>query len=129
MKKEQEKIPQILLVDDEPAILFVLEYLLAKEGYLIQKASNSAEALETLKTFVPDVAILDVMMPGIDGFELAKIIRQNPLCENVQIVFLTTKGTKKDRQTGYSSGGEVYIIKPFDNDDLLLTIKDLLKYG
>lgn len=118
---------KILLVDDEPNILIALEFLLAKEGYTIAKAGNGEEALEVMNTFQPHLVILDVMMPGISGFEVASAIRKESKFDQVQIIFLTAKGTEEDRWQGYSSGGEIYLTKPFENDDLVDSVNYILE--
>ena len=69
------------------------------------------------------------MMPGMNGFELGQKIRQMPLLEQTKIIFLTAKGTMNDKQTGYASGAEVYMIKPFDNDELVATVNEMMAYG
>lgn len=77
--------------------------------------------------FMPDLVILDVMMPGIDGFEVAMRIRNSSELNNVRIIFLTAKGTGEDKLKGHGSGGEVYITKPFDNDDLVNTVSEIFE--
>lgn len=119
----------ILLVDDEPNILMALEFLLQREGYRIEKALSSAQALDLLTDFHPDIAVLDVMMPGMDGFELAHRIRLSPGLEKTRIVFLTAKGTSDDRMRGYDSGGEYYLVKPFDNDEFVRVIHELREFS
>lgn len=121
--------PKILLADDEPNILLALEFLLQREGYQVEKAFNGLEAVEKALAFKPDVLVLDVMMPGIDGYEAAKKVRQHPELENTCIVFLTAKGTQQDRLRGYSTGGEYYLVKPFDNDYFVETIREILDFG
>ena len=120
---------RILLVDDEPNILLAIEFLLKKEGYTIKKAFDGLQALELAVSFQPDIIVLDVMMPELDGFEVAQRIRNTPTLEDVRIIFLTARGTPNDKMTGYSSGGEVYLIKPFDNDELVRTVKELIEFG
>jgi len=120
---------RVLLVDDEPHILTALEFLVETAGYQVRKAREGKEALRLAKDFLPDIIVLDVMMPGMDGFEVAKHIRQMPELEDARIVFLTAKGTMQDRAQGYSSGGEVYLTKPFDNDQLLTIINEVLEFG
>lgn len=119
---------KVLIVDDEPNILIALEFLIRQEGYEVQKANDGQQALQVLKNFRPDVAILDVMMPRMDGFELAKRIRNQEELANTAIVFLTAKGTQEDRFTGYANGAEVYLTKPFDNQELIDTINELISY-
>lgn len=120
---------KVLIVDDEPNIVLAIDFLLSQKGFQTEKAYNGMEALEKLKTFQPNVVVLDVMMPGMTGFEVARKIRITEGFANVQIVFLTAKGTTKDKMQGYSNGGDLYLTKPFDNDDLVMTIEEVLQYG
>lgn len=124
-----ENTTRILLVDDEPNILIALEFLFEKEGYIVQKAFDGLQALEKLVTFNPNIIVLDVMMPGLDGFEVARRIRMMEGYDDVRIIFLTAKGTNQDKRNGYGSGGEVYITKPFDNDELVRTVNEVVEYG
>lgn len=127
--KTTDPAAKVLIVDDEPNIVLVIEFLLQREGYQTQKAFHGADALAKAADFQPDIVVLDVMMPGIDGFEVARRIRQQPAMENTKIVFLTAKGTQSDKETGYASGAEVYMVKPFDNDELVTVISEMLTYG
>ncbi len=120
---------KILIVDDEPNILISLQFLLEQAGLIVITAPRANTALALAKKEMPNLAILDVMMPGMDGFELAKQLRSLPAMEQLQIVFLTARGTTQDKKEGYKSGGEVYITKPFDNQALVDTILELLTYG
>lgn len=119
----------ILLVDDEPNIIVPIEFLMKQQGFHVEKAYNGEEALTILKSCIPNIIILDVMMPKMDGFQLAKKIRENPACENVHILFLTAKGTDSDKLNGYATGGEAYITKPFDNDQLVNIVTEMLEFG
>ena len=120
---------RILIVDDEPNILLVLDFLLSRLGYPIQKAENGLDALKITAEFRPTLIVLDVMMPGMDGFEVAQRIRQQPEMVDVRIVFLTAKGTILDKQTGYNSGADYYLTKPFDNDEFIQIIQEIVAYG
>jgi DNA-binding response OmpR family regulator len=120
---------KVLVVDDEPNIVVALEFLLQKEGYQVEKAYNGSDALQTARAFIPDVIVLDVMMPGLNGFEVARQIREMPELEYTKIVFLTAKGTERDKETGYANGGEYYLIKPFDNDVFVNTVNEIMAYG
>ncbi len=124
-----EKKATILLVDDEPNILVPLEFLVKQQGYQVEKATSGQEALDKMPGCLPDLVILDVMMPGMDGFEVARRIRQDERFENTRIIFLTAKGSQADRQSGYSTGGEIYLVKPFDNDELIDIVNELLAFG
>ena len=128
--RQTDKPTHILLVDDEPNILLAIEFLLKKEGYYnIKKAFDGLQALKLVASFRPDIVILDVMMPELDGFEVARRIRNMPDFEHVRIIFLTAKGTQQDKMKGYTSGGEVYLIKPFDNDELVRIVNEVVEYG
>ena len=118
-----------MVVDDEPNIVLILEFLLQREGYHVEKAYNGLQALELANTFLPDIIVLDVMMPGMDGFEVARKMRSNPVLESAKIVFLTAKGTQRDKESGYANGAEYYMIKPFDNDEFVNTINEIMAYG
>jgi len=110
---------KILVVDDEENILISLTYLLKKEGFTVQTATNGKEALELFKQFKPQVILLDVMMPEKDGFSTAKDIRSIDKKSDTYIIFLTAKGTSQDKMKGYISGADDYVVKPFDNEILL----------
>ncbi len=119
----------ILIVDDEPNILLAVEFLLQKAGHKVLKANNAEQALSLANQHFPKVMVLDVMMPGMNGFELARQLRQNSRHQDARIIFLTAKGAQADRFKGYDSGGEVYLTKPFDNDELVMTINEVLEFG
>jgi len=117
---------KILIVDDEVHIVKALEFLFSDAGYDIQTAHDGHTALQKALEFMPNVLLLDVMMPGMDGFTVAKTIRQNENLTDTYIIFLTAKGASSDKMTGYDSGAEYYIVKPFDNDDILEKVTDIL---
>jgi CheY-like chemotaxis protein len=120
---------KILIVDDEPNIVLAIEFLLQRAGYQTEKAFNGLEAMEIATVFKPDLVLLDVMMPGMNGFELGQKIRQMPMLEHTKIIFLTAKGTQRDKETGYASGAEAYMIKPFENEDLVMAVNEMMAYG
>lgn len=120
---------KILLVDDEPNILVPLEFLVKQQGYEVLKASNGEDALQLMAIHQPMIVVLDVMMPGMDGFEVARQIRQKEDYDQTRIIFLTARGTQQDRFQGYDSGGELYLIKPFDNDELIMMINEVVEFG
>lgn len=120
---------KILIVDDEPGILTALEFLVSHAGYLTQTAVCGEEALEKAGQFIPDIILLDVMMPGMDGFETARQIRNDQRFDHSHIIFLTARGASLDRKEGYASGAEIYLTKPFDNNELIQTIEELIRYG
>lgn len=120
---------RILLVDDEPNILTALSFLLNREGHWVHTAQSGEEAWEKLQTLTPDIVVLDVMMPGMNGYELAEKIRKEPRFEAVRIIFLTAKGAAADKMSGYDAGGEYYLVKPFENQDFVAIIQELAAYG
>jgi len=114
----------ILVVDDDPGIVSVLRRGLAFEGYAVNTASDGAEALAKLRDKEPDLVILDIMMPGIDGIEVSKRLRQ---VSDIPILMLTAKGTVVDKVAGLGSGADDYLVKPFEFDELLARVKALLR--
>lgn len=126
---QENEIVRILLVDDEPNILTALEFLIQKEGYEVHKSINGEDALAMVEKYKPKVVVLDVMMPRMNGYDVAKRIRSNANFDQTQIIFLTARGTQDDRFEGYGSGAEIYLTKPFDNEELVNTIKELVEFG
>ena len=114
----------ILVVDDDPQITHSLKRGLTYKGYDVVTASSGAEALAEARERQPDLVILDIMMPGIDGLEVSKRLRR---AGNVPILMLTAKGTVVDKVTGLDSGADDYLVKPFAFDELLARIKVLLR--
>jgi len=110
---------KVLVVDDEENIVYALRLLLSKSGFEVFHAYNGVEALEKYIKVKPDVVLLDIMMPIKDGFNTAKEIRDLDVQSTSKIIFLTAKGTIKDKMKAYEKGGDDYIIKPFNNSELL----------
>lgn len=119
---------RVLIVDDEPNIVIAIEYLMQQQGFETATAHNGEEAIQLASTFRPDLIILDVMMPRADGFEVAHTIRQTPDLEGIKIVFLTAKGTTRDKLNGYDAGGDMYFTKPFDNEELVHVVSEMLEF-
>jgi DNA-binding response OmpR family regulator len=117
---------KILIVDDEPNILMSLDFLMRKEGYEVFVARNGTEALESLAQNQPDLVLLDIMMPDVDGYEICKQIKQNPELENCKVVFISAKSKESDIQKGYEIGADFYITKPFSNKTIVAKVKELL---
>lgn len=118
---------KILLVDDDPDILEFLSYNLKKEAYDIAIAHDGAEAVVKAKEFNPDLILMDVMMPNMDGIEACEEIRKNPENQNTIIAFLTARGEDFSQIAGYEAGGDDYITKPIKPKVLLSKIKSLLR--
>lgn len=117
----------ILVVDDDPDIARFVEVNLRSAGYDVAVAGDGEEALERAGDVRPDLVLLDVMMPRIDGFEVAQRLRKNPQTANTSIIMLTAKALSADKVTGLQSGADDYIIKPFDPIELLARVKGTLR--
>jgi diguanylate cyclase (GGDEF)-like protein len=117
----------ILVVDDDPDIARFVEVNLRSAGYDVAVAGDGEEALEKAGELRPDLVLLDVMMPRIDGFEVAARLRKNPQTANTSIIMLTAKALSADKVTGLQSGADDYIIKPFDPIELLARVKGTLR--
>jgi diguanylate cyclase (GGDEF)-like protein len=117
----------ILVVDDDPDIARFVEVNLKSAGYDVAVANDGEEALQRAGELRPDLVLLDVMMPRIDGFEVAQRLRKNPQTANTSIIMLTAKALSADKVTGLQSGADDYIIKPFDPIELLARVKGTLR--
>lgn len=119
---------KILVVDDEESLLALLDAILDKEGYSVITASNGQDALQILDKQKPDLAILDMMMPGMSGREVCEKIRANPKTKDMKVIFLTVA---KFSETGKDILSKMkvsdYITKPFENEDLVKRVKKALK--
>lgn len=121
---QQTKGIKILLVDDEPNILNFLELGLQNEGYETQTAQDGISAINLLKQFQPHVVVLDVMMPGMDGFEVCRMLKKT---ENVAVIMLTARDEVDDRVKGLNLGADDYMVKPFSFEELLARINARLR--
>src|SRR3972149_3270922 len=117
-------IMRILVVDDDPQISSLLKRGLSYEGYTVDIAADGPEALARARENEPDLVILDILMPGMDGFEVARRLRQG---SKVPILMLTAKGAVADKVVGLDSGADDYLVKPFDFDELLARVRALLR--
>lgn len=116
----------ILVVDDQEYLRRILYLLLEKEGYEVLLAENGKDALRKVEQQLPDLILMDVMMPELDGFATARIMHENPALRRVPIIFLTARDGLADRLVGFDVGADDYIAKPFDNDELLIRIESRL---
>lgn len=117
---------KILIVDDEPNILLSLDLLMRRNGYDVFVARNGQEALELLKEQNPDLIILDIMMPDVDGYEICRIIKSSEQYKKCKVVFLSAKSKESDIEFGLSVGADAYLTKPFSTRMLVQKIKELL---
>lgn len=116
----------ILVVDDNPVNLHALKAILDGAGYEVVTGSNSDEALEMINNQSPDIILLDVMMPGMDGFSLCRRLKKDPDLSNIPIIFLTSLSQKEDIIEGFNAGGNDYITKPFNQQELLARVRNHL---
>lgn len=116
----------VLIVDDEPNIVVPLEFLMEQNGYSVLAAGSGEEALEVISKHTPDLVLLDIMLPGIDGYEVCEIIRLEPKWRDMKIIFLTAKGRDVDMAKGMVLGADAYIIKPFSNVEIIENVAKLL---
>jgi len=117
---------RILIVDDEPKLLSAVAETLSEEGYQVTTAKSGMEALVQLAESLPDLIISDVRMPRMDGYQLVGTLRSNPRTELIPIIFLTAKGRREDRISGFRNGVDAYVTKPFDPEELLVIIANIL---
>ena len=123
----QKRDIKILLVDDEPDILEIVSYNLAAEGYQVVTAENGVEAVRKAKKELPQLVILDVMMPEMDGIEACELIRKDPNLKDVVIAFLTARGEDYSQLAGFDAGADDYITKPIKPKVLISKVKALLR--
>lgn len=117
---------KILVVDDEPNIVLSLEFLMKQQGYAVSSAVDGDSAMKEVERDPPDIVLLDVSMPGRSGFEVCEAIRANPAWNQMRILIVTGKGHDEDRERGLSLGADGYVIKPFETQDIVAKVKELL---
>lgn len=122
----EENKSKILVVDDEQDLCEILKFNLETEGYRVVTANSAEEALEMdIASF--DLLLLDVMMGGMSGFQMAKLLKQKPMTEHIPIIFLTARDTENDTVTGFNIGADDYISKPFSIREVLVRIRAVLR--
>jgi DNA-binding response OmpR family regulator len=115
-----------LIVEDEENILLSLEFLLTQEGYAVTTARDGAAALQAVNKQTPDLVLLDVMLPLIDGFEVCRQMRANPALRNTRIIMVTARGRETEIKRGMALGADAYLTKPFSTRELMDIIRMLL---
>ena len=116
----------ILVVDDEPNIVLALEFLLKQTGFRVRTVSIGEAALAAIAQELPDLVLLDVMIPGRDGYAVCQEIRSNPAWRDIRIIMLTAKGRDIQREKGLSLGADEYVTKPFSTRDLVERVRRML---
>ncbi len=117
---------RVLLADDEPNILLSLEYLMKREGYEVHVARSGTEALQMLRHVRPALVLLDVMMPGLSGFEVCQELRADETLRATRVLMLTAKGRDTDVAKGLGVGADAYVTKPFSTKDLVQKVREML---
>lgn len=117
---------KVLIVDDEPNILLSLEFLMKKEGYMVFVARNGREAINILESEHPEVLILDIMMPEVDGYEVCSYAKSKNYLSHTKVIFLSAKTKDNDIEKGYQLGADLYITKPFSTRNLVKQVKELI---
>ena len=117
---------KILVVDDEPNIVLSLEFLMKQAGFQVRTAADGEAALAAIAADLPDLVLLDVMMPRKNGYEVCQAIRANPDWKAVRIIMLTAKGREVEREKGLALGADDYITKPFSTQEVVERVRELL---
>jgi len=120
---------KVLIADDEPNIVAALEYLLRSSGYDTRAASDGEQALALVESYVPDVVLLDIMMPVKSGYEVCERMRERPEWRHIKIVMLSAKGREAEVNKGLSLGADLYITKPFSTEELVAAINGFFDTG
>jgi DNA-binding NarL/FixJ family response regulator len=118
---------RILLVDDEPGVRESVQAYLEDSGYAVQVAAGAKDAWEMLQRDPPELVITDLMMPQVDGYQFLKQMRDDPRFVAMPVIFLTARGMKSDRISGYQAGCDAYLPKPFDPEELIAIVKNILQ--
>lgn len=123
---EAVKTAKILVIDDEPEITEIIDAFLQNEGYTVKVENNPQNALNLAEEFKPDLILLDIMMPGTDGYQVCNLIKENPRLGDTPVIFLTGKDSKDDQGKSFQVGGDMFIKKPFSCDRLLEIVNIVL---
>lgn len=110
---------KVLVIDDEPEITDIVETFLTESGYTVEVENNAVEALQKARKFKPDVILLDIMMPDVDGYGVCQELKKDPAMAHVPVIFLTGKDRNDDMGRSFKAGGDMFIKKPFSCERLL----------
>ena len=123
---KNNNVNRILIVDDEPDVTELLKYKLEQDGHLCQVVNNPLSFISVARELNPNLILLDIMMPELNGLQLCKMVRSDPKMNTIPIIFLTARGEVEDRIKGLESGGDDYISKPFNTKELMLRVANIL---
>jgi len=116
---------RVLLAEDEPNIIESLTFLLERAGYEVSVETNGRKALNTALNSTPNVLVLDVMLPELDGYEILRQLRSDPRGASLPVLMLTAKGQREDRETALECGADLFLTKPFANSDIISAVEQL----
>lgn len=119
---------RLLLIDDDPNLILLVKDYLEFRGYEVVTAENGRKALEVLDLEIPDMIICDVMMPEMDGYTLVENVRKDPRTNWIPVLFLSAKGQSQDRVKGLNTGADVYMVKPFEPEELVAQVEASLRF-
>jgi DNA-binding response OmpR family regulator len=120
---------RILIVDDEPNIVFAMELLMKKEGYEVHAVDEGEKVFPAIREFRPDLILLDIMLPKIDGYEVCQRIRADAALKDIRIIMITAKGRDVEKEKGLALGADYYITKPFSTREVVMKVKEILAAG
>lgn len=124
---EQKSTFRVLVVDDEPDVVSLLTLMLKSQGYEVLAATDGQAGLEKARTEKPDLILLDIMLPRLDGYKVARMLKYDEKFSHIPIIMLTAKVQEKDREMGLEMGADEYFTKPFDTSVLLAKVKQILE--
>jgi two-component system, OmpR family, phosphate regulon response regulator PhoB len=124
--EDQARKAEILVVEDEDNIAIALDYLLTREGYCQTRLATGAGAIEAIRSRLPDLVLLDVMLPGVSGYEICQAVRADPECAQVRILMMTARGSAMERRKGLAMGADGFISKPFELKELRNEVRRIL---
>lgn len=122
-------MPRVLIVEDDPLIARIVEIKLENRGYQVIRASDGQEGLEAIRQHKPDVVLLDVMMPVMDGYQVLRILRGEAEFTSLPVIMLTAKGQERDIMSGLKEGATDYIVKPFSPSEVVERVEKVLRHG
>ena len=128
-KKTNMSKKKIVVIEDEPDILEVLNYNLKREGFEVSSTQNGTIGLSLIKKEIPDLVLLDLMLPGVDGIEICRTLKSDPSTQEILIIMVTAKGEESDIVLGLGVGADDYITKPFSPKELIARVKAVLRRG
>ncbi|MGA7485798.1 MAG: response regulator [Xanthobacteraceae bacterium] len=116
----------VVVAEDEPHLVEALTFLMRRAGFAVNVATDGPSAIDLVRRVHPDLVLLDIMLPGCDGFEVLARLRADPATRNIRVVVLTAKGREQDNRRARELGADDYITKPFDNSDVVARVSSLL---